>query len=225
MQRPANREARTLIAQAIKLAPNYAEAYAALAFAELQRSFFGDGVDLPTACAAPSRRRGGRSPSTTGANARAHASSETSSPLQSGFEAALAELLAISSAGRRLVPVPCAGHLSDRKIEESSRGERGGRSSTPALPAEGMFNLALAYYSLAATGKRRRPRRGGHEHEHGLPARCTSPRSRSSATLGARREAEEVRRLDPFFDVKLFGQRLVNPAHREKAQALRKAGL
>jgi hypothetical protein len=43
---------------------------------------------------------------------------------------------------------------------------------------------------------------------------------------GARREAQDVRRLDPFFDVKLFGQRLVNPAHRDKAQeGLRKAGL
>jgi hypothetical protein len=35
-----------------------------------------------------------------------------------------------------------------------------------------------------------------------------------------------VRRLDPFFDVKLFGRRLVNPTHREKAQeGLRRAGL
>ena len=42
----------------------------------------------------------------------------------------------------------------------------------------------------------------------------------------ARRLAETVRRLDPFFKVELFGKRLVNPAHQKLVQdGLRKAGL
>ena len=42
----------------------------------------------------------------------------------------------------------------------------------------------------------------------------------------ARRAAETVRRLDPFFKVELFGKRLVNPAHQKLVQdGLRKAGL
>src|SRR5687768_16790270 len=47
VERAANREARALIAQAIKLSPNYAEAHAASAFAEFQRAVFG-WVEDPT---------------------------------------------------------------------------------------------------------------------------------------------------------------------------------
>ena len=91
-----------------------------------------------------------------------------------------------------------------------------------------MFNLALAYY-LA-----------GRYRDAVQTAVAVPPNARTVfleavhagalAQLGeseaARRVADEVRRLDPFFDVRLFGRRLVNPAHREKAQeGLRKAGL
>ena len=40
-ERSPNREARALLAQAIKLSPNYAEAYSARAYAEFQRAVFG----------------------------------------------------------------------------------------------------------------------------------------------------------------------------------------
>ena len=55
-------------------------------------------------------------------------------------------------------------------------------------------------------------------------------RAAAYAELGeteeARRIAETVRRLDPYFKVELFGRRLVNPAHQKVVQdGLRKAGL
>jgi len=52
VERTANREARALIAQAIKVSPNYAEAYAASAFAEFQRALFGWVEDPAEALAA-----------------------------------------------------------------------------------------------------------------------------------------------------------------------------
>jgi TolB-like protein/class 3 adenylate cyclase len=232
VQRPANREARTLIAQAIKLAPNYAEAYAALAYAELQRSFFGwmedpsDGLRRAEQAA-----RRALAIDDPGANARAHAILGNIHTFTGNYEAALAEAeraieLNPSDAIARSLRGGILLWLG--KIEESIAASEAARRYDPRLPAEGMFNLALGYY-LA-----------GRYQEAAQAAVAVHPNSRTVfleavhagalAQLGeheaAQRVADEVRRLDPFFDVKLFGRRLVNPAHREKAQeGLRKAGL
>ena len=91
-----------------------------------------------------------------------------------------------------------------------------------------MFNLALAYY-LA-----------GRYRDAVQTAVAVEPQARTvflhaahAAALaqlgdaeGARRAADEVRRGSPFFEVNNFGQRLLNPAHREKTvEGLVKAGL
>jgi TolB-like protein/class 3 adenylate cyclase len=228
----ANREARALIAQAIKLSPNYAEAYAALAYAELQRALFGwmeDPADgLRRAEQAARRALAVDDP---GANARAHAILGNIHTFTGNYEAALAEAeraieLNPSDAIARSLRGGILLWLG--KIEESIAASEAARRYDPRLPAEGMFNLALGYY-LA-----------GRYQEAAQAAVAVHPNSRTVfleavhagalAQLGeheaARRVADEVRRLDPFFDVKLFGRRLVNPAHREKAQeGLRKAGL
>jgi len=232
VQRPENREARSLIAQAIKLSPSYAEGHAALAYAEFQRTVFGwmedpsDGLRRAEQAA-----RRALAIDDPGANARALGILGNIHTFTGNYEAALADAdraieLNPSDAIARSLRGGILLWLG--KIDESIAASEVARRYDPRLAAEGMFNLALAYY-LA-----------GRYREAVETAVAVQPNARTVflqavqagalAQLGedeaARRSAEEVRRLDPFFDVKLFGRRLVNPAHREKAQeGLRKAGL
>jgi TolB-like protein/class 3 adenylate cyclase len=232
VQRPANREARALIAQAIKMSPNYAEAHAASAHAELQRALFG-WIEDPSEGLRRAEQAARRTLAIDdpGANARAHAMLGSIHTLTGNYDAALAD----SDRAIELNPSDAIAHavrggvlLWTGKIEESIAASEAARRFDPRLSAEGMLNLALAYY-LA-----------GRYREAAQTTTAVEPNARNVflravhaaalAQLGdaesARREAQDVRRLDPFFDVKLFGQRLMNPAHREKAQeGLRKAGL
>ncbi len=232
VERSANREARTLIAQAIRLSPNYAEAYAARSFAEFQRTVFGWVEDPSEGLRrAEDAARRALAIDDPGANARAHAMLGNLQTFTGNYEAALVH------AGRALElnASDAIAHslrggilLWTGRLEESIAASEAARRFDPRLPAEGMFNLALAYY---LTGRYRDAVQTSAAVE--ANARTVFLRAVHAAALaqlgddaGARREAAEVRRLNPFFDVNSFGTRLVNPAHVEKAQeGLRKAGL
>jgi adenylate cyclase len=232
VERSANREARALIAQAIRLSPNYAEAYAARSFAEFQRTVFG-WLEDPTEGLrrAEDAARRALAIDDPGANARAHAMLGNIQTFTGNYEAALVH------AGRALElnASDAIAHslrggilLWTGRLEESIAASEAARRFDPRLSAEGMFNLALAYY-LAGRYSDAVQTSAAVEAN----ARTVFLRAVHAAALaqlgddeGARREAAEVRRLNPFFDVKAFGTRLVNPAHIEKAQeGLRKAGL
>jgi adenylate cyclase len=232
VQRPANREARSLIAQAIRLSPNYAEGHAALAYAELQRALFGwmedpsDGLRRAEQAA-----RRALAIDDPGANARAHAVLGSIHTLTGSYDAALAEAdRAIELNPSDAIARSLRGGilLWTGKIEESIAASEAARRFDPRLPDEGMFNLALAYY-LAGRYREAAQAAAAVDAKSStvfLRAVHAAALAQLGDAEGARREAEDVRRLDPFFDVKLFGQRLMNPAHREKAQeGLRKAGL
>jgi adenylate cyclase len=232
VERSANREARGLIAQAIKLSPNYAEAYAARAYAEFQRAVFG-WMEDPAEGVRRSEEAARRALAIDdpGANARALAMLGNIHTFRGNYEAALADAdRAIELNGSDALAHSLRGGilLWLGNIDESIAASEAARRFDPRLSSEGMFNLALAYY-LA-----------GRYREAAQTSAAVEPNARTVflhavhaaalAQLGeldaARGAADEVRRYSPFFDVKLFGQRLVNPAHREKAQeGLRKAGL
>jgi adenylate cyclase len=232
VERSANREARGLIAQAIRLSPNYAEAYAARSYAEFQRAVFGwmedpsDGLRRAEEAA-----RRALAVDDPGANARAHALLGNIHTFVGNYEAALIDAeRALELNGSDAIAHSLRGGilLWTGRIEESIAASEAARRFDPRLPSEGMFNLALAYY---LAGRYRDAAQAGAAVEPN--ARTVFLHAVHAAALaqlgdpeGARRAAEEVRRQSPFFDVKLFGQRLVNPAHREQAQeGLRKAGL
>jgi TolB-like protein len=232
VERAANREARALIAQAIKLSPNYAEAHAASAFAEFQRAVFG-WVEDPTEALRRSEEAARRALTIDdpGANARARGILGNIHTVTGDYEAALADAeRALQLNGSDAVAHALRGGilLWTGKIEESIAASEAARRFDPRLSPEGMFNLALAYY-LA-----------GRYRDAAQAAVAVEPQSRTvflhavhAAALaqlgdaeGARRAADEVRRGSPFFEVNNFGQRLLNPAHREKTvEGLVKAGL
>jgi adenylate cyclase len=232
VERAANREARALIAQAIKLSPNYAEAHAASAFAEFQRAVFG-WVEDPAEALRRSEEAARRALTIDdpGANARARGILGNIHTVTGDYEAALADAeRALQLNGSDAVAHALRGGilLWTGKIEESIAASEAARRFDPRLSPEGMFNLALAYY-LA-----------GRYRDAVQTAVAVEPQARTvflhavhAAALaqlgdaeGARRAADEVRRGSPFFEVNNFGQRLLNPAHREKTvEGLVKAGL
>ncbi len=232
VERSTNREARGLLAQAIRLSPNYAEAHAALAQAEFQRAAFGwmeDPADGLRRSEQAARRA--LAIDDPGANARALAMLGNIHTFTGNYEAALLDAeRAIELNGSDSVAHSLRGGilLWTGKIEESIAASERARRFDPRLSTEGMFNLALAYYlagryrdaaqTVAAVGPNTR---SGFLH-----AVHAAALAQLGDTEGAQRAAEHMRRLDPFFDVERFGTRLVNPAHRAKAQeGLRKAGL
>ena len=232
VERAANREARALIAQAIKLSPNYAEAHAASAFAEFQRAVFG-WVEDPAEALRRSEEAARRALTIDdpGANARARGILGNIHTVTGDYEAARAD----AERALQLNASDAVAHalrggilLWTGKIEESIAASEAARRFDPRASPEGMFNLALAYY------------RAGRYRDAVQTAVAVEPQARTvflhavhAAALaqlgdaeGARRAADEVRRGSPFFEVNNFGQRLLNPAHREKTvEGLVKAGL
>ncbi len=232
VERSANREARALIAQAIRLSPNYAEAYAARSYAEFQRATFG-WIEDPVEALRRSEEAARRALAIDdpGANARAHAMLGNIQTFTGDYQAALVHAgRALELNGSDSLAHSLRGGilLWTGRLEESIAASEAARGFDPRLSAEGMFNLALAYY---LAGRYRDAVQTSAAVE--ANARTVFLRAVHAAALaqlgddeGARREAAEVRRLNPFFDVKGFGTRLVNPRHVALAQeGLRKAGL
>jgi Flp pilus assembly protein TadD len=117
------------------------------------------------------------------------------------------------------------------RIEESIAASETARRFDPRLQTNLAFNLAMAYY---LTGRYRDAVAVCDSYMRSYPAQTTTGvpavRAAALAQLGeadrAREAAADVRRLNPFFDVKSFATRFVDPALAEKAQeGLRKAGL
>ncbi len=232
-ERGANREARTLLARAEKLSPEYAEIMTALCDAELQRALYGwieDASEGMTraeqfckrALASPDQR----------AHTRAHALLASIHSNQNRLEEALfhseraIELNASDSTAlfRRGGALLYAG-----RIDESIAAMEAAKRFEPhPSPGEG-FNLAVAYYVAGRYGD-------SLTQTDAVLARAPSVigvlavRAAALAQLGnadqARRAADQVRRLSPDFQVENFGTRFADPKYTASVQeGLRKAGL
>ncbi len=231
--RAPNREARVLLAQAIQLSPNYAEAYAALGDAEFQRALFGWIEDPAEALRrAEEAARRALAIDDPGASARAHGTLSNLYTFTGKFDAALDESnQAIELNGSDALAHSLRGGvlLWLGRIDESIAASETARRYDPRLPAEAAFNLSLAYY-LAGRYREAVATADVPLAHSSTYAFVQAVRAAALAQLGnaeeARRAAEEVRRFEPFFKVKEFGVRLINPAHRDKVQeGLFKAGL
>jgi len=232
--RSSNREARALIAQALQLSPDYAEAHAASSYAEFQRAEFG-WIEDPEEGLRRSEQAARRAIALgdAGASARAHGVLGNIHTFTGDFNAAMLDAKrALELNGSDALAHALRGGilLWTGRIDESIAATEAARRYDPALSSVATFNLALAYY-LAGRYRETVVLTEGMR-QAAVPGLVFSEAVRAAALaqLGeaepARRAAAEVRRLNPFFKVEAFGTRLGNPAHREKVQeGLRKAGL
>src|SRR5206468_1332371 len=232
-ERVSNREARTIAAQAIQLSPGYAEAYVVLAEAEYDRATMGWVEDPAEAVRrAEEAARRAIAIDDPGASARAHGTLGNLYSLTGDFDAALVEAdraIELNASDASAHSLRGGVLLWLGRIDESIASGEEARRFDPRLSWENGFNLAFAYYlagrfgDAAATADAAAPRQPDNVFLAALRAAAYGQLGQADE---ARRLAETVRRLDPFFKVELFGKRLVNPANQKLVQdGLRKAGL
>ncbi len=232
-ERSANREARAFLEQALRLAPNYAETYLAMAEAEYQRGSLGwieDAEEAVRRCEELAKRA--LAIDDPGAHARAHALLARAYVFFRNYDQALAEAdRAIGLNGSDSVAFAMRGAvlLWLGRVQESIASSETARRFDPRLSADTGLLLSLAYYTAGryrealATVDSFLPRYPQFVFLHAMRAAALA---QLGNTEEARQEAEKVRKLSPFFQVELFGARFVNPEHQAKAQeGLRKAGL
>jgi TolB-like protein/class 3 adenylate cyclase len=233
LERGANRDARALLAQALRMAPNYADAYVALGDAEFQRTAFGWIEDVQEGLRrseeAVHRALAIDSP---GANARAHGVLASVYSFIGKFDQALAEAnRAIEVNGSDTYAHALRGDvlLWRGDLEEAAAAIETARRFDPLIRSEMGFDLALAYLVLGrnqdslAVSETFIARFGEVAFLHAVRAGALAQLGRLDE---AKKAAEETRRLNPFLQSASFGARFVNRAHQAKAQeGLRKAGL
>jgi class 3 adenylate cyclase/TolB-like protein/Flp pilus assembly protein TadD len=230
--RKRTREAMALLNQALLMSPNYAEAHAALASCELQRALFGwvedPAVAVRRAEAAAQRALAADDP---GASARALGVLASLHTFTGDFDTALGEAdraIALNASDALAYQLRGGALMWLGRIPESISATEAARRYDPRISSEANFNLGMAYYFAA------RYRDALAAFNEGLRADSElvflqAGRAAAAAQLGdaaqAAQAAAALRRLDPFFKLETYGNRLVNPAHRAMLQdGLRKAG-
>jgi len=231
--RKANREARTLLTQAQKLAPDYAESYVAMAEAEFQRAIYGwmEAAEEGVRRAEELLKRA-LSLADSNAHARAHALLGYLYTTRGDLDQALIEVdLAIAMNPSDSVAYARRGGalLWLGGIDESIASYETARRFDPHIDAGHGVNLSIAYYMA---GRYREALAVSdaflvrYPQVSFLHAARAAALSQLGRTEEARRAAAQVRALNPFFQVEQFGTRSVNPEHTTKLQeGLRKAGL
>lgn len=232
-ERGANREARGLAEQALKLAPGYADGYLTFAAAEWQRAELG-WIEDADAAVRRSEYLANRALAIDdpGAQARAHGRLGIIYSYRGEFEQALAEVDLAMQAN----PSDADAHalrgsvlLWQGKIGESIAAFETSRHFDPRMSSGAGITMSLAYHMAG-------------RHKEALAITSTfiarypnisflhAIRAASFVELGnideARAEAVQVRKISPFFQVERFGTRFRNPEHQARIQdGLRKAGL
>ena len=233
--RVANRQARALLAQALELAPEYAEALLVLSMAEVQRSLDFGWTEDPAQSVerAEQYARRALAAGDTGVQSRAHGELGVIYAAQSNFEQALAEVdraaelnpsdaRAFDTRGFVLVWL---GRTEEAlaAFETAERFDPLGRS------AGAVFSRALAFYTLRryreslAVSDAALQRFPQTSFLHAIRAAALAQSGELDAAHAA---AAETLRLEPFFHAKSFGDRFVDPklmAHLQ--EGLRGAGL
>ena len=232
-ERTSNREARNLLAHALKLAPNYAEAYVALGEAEVQRGILGWVEDVEESIKkSEALVKKALAIDDRGAHARAHGLLGRIYTLLGKYHQALTEAnRALELNGSDSAAYASRGSvlLWLGRIDESIASIETSQRFDPQLRAGDVLDLAFGYYmagryrdavAVADRGLIKNP-----DFLNLYVIRAMALGELGDAD-GARLAADQVRHRSPFFQAESFGTRFANPADQEKVQrGLRKAGL
>ena len=232
-ERGANRQARSLLARAQSLAPQYADVDTALAEAELQRALYGWVEDVAGAMreAEALCKRVLSSPDER-AHTRAHAVLASIYSNLIRFDEALAEAdraIELNPSDSSAIYKRGMALLYVGRIDEAIAAMEAARRFDPQPGINDAYSVPIAYY----IAKRYRE---GLAQVDALLARnpehvsLTAIRAATLAQLGnldeAQRAAQAVRRLNPMFQWQVVGQRFANPAYSAALQeGMQKAGL
>lgn len=232
--RASNRKAREMLARALQLARDYAEAHVQLASAEVFQIEAGWVEDPVEKLASVEKRLlAALAIDDPGANARAHGLLGYVHSMRGEFDRVLPEVdraVALNPSDTFAIRARGLALLYLGRIDESIATLETARRFDPAYySADAAFGLALAYYTtkrypeaLAAVNLAlaRFPREG---FMHAMRAATLAQMEELDA---AREAAARVVELDPAFPVDDFGTRFRDPQHTAHLQdGLRKAGL
>jgi TolB-like protein/class 3 adenylate cyclase/Flp pilus assembly protein TadD len=233
LDRGANREARALLARARDLAPDSSEILTALGEAMLQRALYGwiedpaeetkRAEELGKLALASADSRG---------HARAHALLATIHSNLGEYAEALSHAenaIALNPSDAKALGVRGAALLYIGRIDEGISALESVRRLDPELGTGVGYNLAVGYY---VAGRYRDSLAMADILAARFP-RDVATRAVRAASLGqldqlneARQAADQLRRINPAYEVENFGSRFANPEHTAKLQqGLRKAGL
>ncbi len=231
-ERLANREARALLAQALKLAPDYAMALVTLSDAEQQRVTFGwvEDADEGIARFEALARKVLALPD-SGAHVRAHGLLSYMFILRGDLGQALVEAdhaLALNGSDAQAHASRGSVALWQGRPAQAIVDIETALRFDPQLSAGAFYNLAFSYHmagrqkdavAAADRGLVRYP------NFHYLQVVRAMALAESGDSAAAQAAAAQVRRVDPLFEAGSFGSRFANQADREKVQlSLGKAG-
>lgn len=229
--RADNRTARMLLERAIQLDAQYATAYGLLALATQSQAIFGY-TEFAAEAFARAEELGLRALALDPDNAQAHGQLSRLYAVTKRYDRALA------AAERALAINPSdADSLASRgnallwlgRFEEAAAMSEAALQLDPHQPPNIPLNLALAYFQLGQHGQvvalmqRERARNPEFVFFHVMLA---ASYARMGRTTEAAEEREQVRRINPYFEIAQFGSRFVDPVHHARlVEALAKAGL
>ena len=231
LTRSTTSNARTMFERAVELDPNYAGAYIGLGRADLNAVTLGWTPD-PAGVLRRAEAHARKAIAIDEFNSVAHV-------LLGRIHARLGEYDRAIDALKRamaLNPSDPEGHaglgdalLWSGDIEGAIKALEVATQLDPKLSSSDLFNLGAGYFLVgnnaqaAQVFERIVARNDGNPFIHAMLAAIHADAGRSD---DAGREAAEVRRSNPFFDVANFGSLFRNPDHRGKIiAALQKAGL
>ena len=229
LDRRMNREARALLARALEIAPDYADASTALGEAELDRARYGwvQDPDAASASAEALAKRALESP-----DPRAHPRAHSLLAAIYGYQSRFAEALSHTQSAIELNPSDSSAqyrhgeallHLG--RIDEAIVPLEIARRVEPRAIR---INLALAYYlagryaDTVALADSLLARRQDHVALHAARAAALAQLGRIEE---ARAEADQVRRYSPTFKAEQWVTRMAPEYTSKVHEGLRKAGL